>query len=351
MESGPTDRRTKILSGLDLRTLTGLEIGPLDRPLVRRTDGQIVYIDHADTPALRAKYGADPNVTVSDLVEIDAVWGEKTLLEAVGRMVDYVVASHVIEHVPDLITWLAEIRDVLVPEGQLRLAVPDRRYTFDFYRGETRLADVVNAWFMKARKPLPHAILDFCLEFTEVDVVRAWRGEVIDQKPVHTLDSALSIAADARDRCGYHDVHCWVFTPDSFVRLMGRLAELGLIPFACRAFFEPELNTLEFIVHLDRCDDSAKAAATWKAIPARTDAQSPSAVQTYVNALLETIASLAEELAAIRNSAQAEADALRNTIASLTFQLDAIRNSTSWRATAPLRGLISGTRRTLRNNH
>jgi len=279
VDSGPIDRRTNILSGLDLSTLSGLEIGPLDRPLVRRTDGQVFYIDHADTPTLRVKYAADPHVAVSDLVEIDAVWGEKTLLEALGRTVDYVIASHVIEHVPDLITWFAEVRDVLAPKGQLRLAVPDRRYTFDFRRSETRLSDVVNAWFMKARKPLPHSILDFFLEVTEVDVTRAWRGGVVDPKPIYTLESALSVAADARDHDAYHDVHCWVFTTDSFVRLMARLAELGLVAFACRAFFEPEPNTLEFIVHLDRCDDLAQAAASWKAIRAGSDTQTSSAVQ------------------------------------------------------------------------
>ena len=302
------------------------------------------------------KYAADPHVAVSDLVEIDAVWGEKTLLEALGRTVDYVIASHVIEHVPDLITWFAEVRDVLAPKGQLRLAVPDRRYTFDFRRSETRLSDVVNAWFMKARKPLPHSILDFFLEVTEVDVTRAWRGGVVDPKPIYTLESALSVAADARDHDAYHDVHCWVFTTDSFVRLMARLAELGLVAFACRAFFEPEPNTLEFIVHLDRCDDLAQAAASWKAIRAGSDTQTSSAVQMDA-ALSETIASLAAELDAIRNSASWRATApvqmdaaLSEAIASLAAELDAIRNSSSWRATAPVRALISSLRRSLRNS-
>ncbi len=52
---------------------------------------------------------------------------------------DLLVASHVIEHVPDLITWLREIASVLKPTGQARLAIPDRRYTFDLLRVETQL--------------------------------------------------------------------------------------------------------------------------------------------------------------------------------------------------------------------
>ncbi|HTT81659.1 MAG TPA: hypothetical protein VMF86_18495 [Stellaceae bacterium] len=281
------------------------------------------YVDHADTSALRAKYAADPHVSVADLAEVDAVWGDKTLVEAVGRTVDYVIASHVIEHVPDLITWLAEIRDVLAAAGQVRLVIPDRRYTFDFWRSETRLADVVNAWCVKARRPLPHSILDFCLEVGEVDVIRAWRGEIIDRKLSYTFEGALGIAADARDHGGYHDVHCWVFTPASFTSLMARLAELGLVGFACRAFFDTEPNSLEFIVHMDRCDDPTQAAASWKAILATVDSQTSDA-------------------------AYRDAEALRATNASLVRQLDEIRDSSSWKLTAPLRAFVDAARNSWR---
>src|SRR5580658_7325812 len=101
------DRREIILNGLDLSKLVGVEIGALDKPLVRRQDGEVIYVDHADRETLVEKYKADPNVNKDSLVHVDAIWGENTLADAVSyRKVDYVVASHVIEHVPDLITWL-----------------------------------------------------------------------------------------------------------------------------------------------------------------------------------------------------------------------------------------------------
>ena len=67
------------------------------------------FVDHADQAALRAKYADDANVPAEQIVPVDAVWGERTLAECFpGETFDYVIASHVIEHVPDVIGWLAD---------------------------------------------------------------------------------------------------------------------------------------------------------------------------------------------------------------------------------------------------
>ena len=132
-------RRDRILARLDLKNLNGLEIGALAAPLVLPSDGNIFFVDHCDTKTLREKYASDSSVTVEKIVEVNAVWGALSLQDCIGavRKVDYVLASHVIEHVPDLVTWLAEIRSILRPDGTLRLAVPDRRFTFDYLRPES----------------------------------------------------------------------------------------------------------------------------------------------------------------------------------------------------------------------
>ena len=46
-------RRDKILAGLDLPSLEGVEIGALTAPLVTRAEGSIFYVDHADTKTLQ----------------------------------------------------------------------------------------------------------------------------------------------------------------------------------------------------------------------------------------------------------------------------------------------------------
>ena len=103
-------RRDKILANLDLKALEGLEMGPLASPLVSRTEGTIFYIDHADTAALQRKYADQAGFDIHKIVRVNAVWCMSSLLDCIpkDKRFDYVVASHVAEHVPDQITWLAE---------------------------------------------------------------------------------------------------------------------------------------------------------------------------------------------------------------------------------------------------
>ena len=125
-----------MLGDLSLATSRGLEIGALHKPLVSRQASDVRYVDYATTEELRANQ-FDPAVTLSDIVEVDIVWGGQPLPQLVGEPVDYVVASHVIEHVPDLIGWLHELHGVLKPGGVLGLAFPDKRFTFDRLRHDT----------------------------------------------------------------------------------------------------------------------------------------------------------------------------------------------------------------------
>jgi hypothetical protein len=182
------ERRDKLISGLDLRHGVGIEIGPLDRPAVTK------QVDHADTASIRKKYQDNTEVNITSIVNVDAVWGSQTLQEAIGpdRNVDYIIASHVIEHVQDVITWLEELRAVLKPRGEVRLAVPDRRFTFDYLRRETTLADILNAYLLRARMPLPISILDFCLNVATVNNVDSWEHRVDPSrlKPSYTATVA-----------------------------------------------------------------------------------------------------------------------------------------------------------------
>jgi SAM-dependent methyltransferase len=131
------DRFDRLRQHIDVANGRGLEIGPLASPVVPRTLGDVYYVDHLATDDLVAKYTGDPKVDERSIVSTDFVWGSNTLAEAVGDLApfDYVVASHVLEHVPDLVGWLDEVAAVLRPGGRLSLAMPDRRYTFDVRRG------------------------------------------------------------------------------------------------------------------------------------------------------------------------------------------------------------------------
>lgn len=271
------DRRDKILAGLDVAGLTGIEIGALDRPLVRPGDGPVLYVDHADTPTLRQKYAGDPGVNMDTLVEVDAIWGANTLREALQTraadpgtpvLVDYVIASHVVEHVPDLVGWLSEIHEVLKPTGQLRLAVPDRRFTFDCLREDSRLSDVMTAHLARARRPMPQAILDYELNAAPgANFIKLWAGDHSDGLPAARSDwtNAIRLARDAMEG-GYHDAHCWAVTPYSLADIFVALAEHGLLRLACANFEDTGYANFEFYLTMAPCDEPGTVAESWRRV-------------------------------------------------------------------------------------
>ena len=262
-------RRDKILTGLDLDRLRGVEIGALSTPLVRSNEGHAVIVDHVSTEELIVKYANEPSVNTTAIAHVDAVWGTRTLKECLeGRAFDYVLASHVMEHVPDLITWLSEVAEILTNRGVVRLALPDRRYTFDYLRFETRSHDAIDAYLRKARAPLPRFILEHFTLGSTVDCKSAWAGS-IDPKSLKRLASAkfaIETAKDAFDSNHYHDTHCWVFTPASFSELFLDLARQELISFSCEYLFQTSRDDFEFFVSLKKEEDHQRILETWSSL-------------------------------------------------------------------------------------
>ena len=383
------DRREKILAGLDLARLAGIEIGPLDKPLVRRDRGFVLYVDHADTAALRQKYVDDSGVDLDALGEVDAVWGESTLADILAARaathpgtparVDYVIASHVVEHVPDLVGWLAEIHAVLKPDGQLRLAVPDRRFTFDCLREDSRLSDVLAAYLAGTRRPMPQAILDFRLNAVPgVRPERLWNG-IEDSAllaPRFDWEETAGAARGAAEG-DYHDVHCWAVTPYSLADIFVFLAERGLLRLACAGFDDTADGQLEFFLSLTPCDDQGLVAETWRRVRRATRQTVPGSRFRPVDVLsgaeaaadnielaeqrrlaherlqlvqaTERRAHAAETLAEERLSRvqQLEAQVQRIEVraASAESVLEQVWGSTSWRLTQPLRAAVRRVRR------
>ncbi len=261
-------RRDKLLTGISNFTgLTAVEIGALDKPILTKDEIQVTYVDYTDTETLKKNYASFPDHDIDKIVDVDAIWGDKTLSEALGEgvEVDLVLASHVIEHVPDLITWLEEIGAILKPDGTIHLAIPDRRYCFDIRRRETTIAEVIYSRMVRARTPLPHQVLDFGLNFFAVDCVDVWDGKVIipDYIDDEQMAHGTRVAQAVMDNDQYFDIHCWVFTPLTFARLMQQLSATGLLNMACKSWHDTARNELEFFVTMGKSGDVKANAASW----------------------------------------------------------------------------------------
>jgi hypothetical protein len=256
------------LACIDIAGMRGLEIGPLATPRVHKYEGQIFYVDHTDTDGLRKKYSNDPDMQhrLEEIVDVDYVVGEtQGIYEAVANDApfDYVIASHLIEHIPDPISWFADVAKVLSIGGILSLVIPDKRYCFDINRRTTEMSDLIDAYLRRLRRPSFRQVYDFLSKEIsgEVDTAAVWAGTT-DYSDVVRSDvgdpdvAALAFCRTMEDSAEFLDVHCSVFTPDSFLELYEKLARLGLIDFEIAYFAPTELNALEFYASLRRMDQS-----------------------------------------------------------------------------------------------
>ena len=251
------DRFDRLREHIDVADGRGLEIGPLASPVVPRKMGEVYYVDHLPTDELIAKFTGDPDVDEKLIVSIDFVWGSNTLAEAVGSSApfDYVVASHVLEHVPDLIGWLNEVSAVLRPGGRLSLAMPDRRYTFDIRRRETDVSEIVEASLLHLRRPAVRATFDHFYRYVQVDPGAVWAGLPGHDNPPPDAETAIAFATKSATTGAYLDTHCWVFSDATFVQLMATLMQMDLVTLFFVAFRPTQPGDFEFFVTLERPPD------------------------------------------------------------------------------------------------
>jgi hypothetical protein len=253
----PMDHKSKLLYRISPTSQDGLEIGPLCNPTLSKVEsnGRIQYVDYVTATELREKYHDEPMVCVNEIVEIDYLWGEHTLPELVGKkQFDYVIASHVIEHIPDMIGWFKEVGAVLKDKGILSLAIPDKRYTFDYLRELSTPGMLIEAYLTHRRRPGPREVFDNSALMCKVDLKAAWEGNIEKTKleRVCSLNVAYDLAKDSMYTEHYHDSHVNIFTPISFLDLLEIAIQLSLFDFVVLDFSPTTRNTLEFFTSLER---------------------------------------------------------------------------------------------------
>lgn len=326
-------REQKILSCINPATQIGIEIGALTNPIVTREMGNIRYVDHATTEELRSKYAHDPNVDTTKIVEVDYVWGSQSLPELVGDEApfDYVIASHVIEHVPDFIGWLKEVRAILKPNGVLSLVIPDKQRCFDYYRNTTKPSEVLEAYLQHSRKPSSRQIFDYLASAVSRNGAIAWGSDYQENElqPIHSIFQAWEITKQAFTTGSYVDAHCWVFTPHSFFELLQALIQLNLFDFKVASFHSTE--GCEFFVSLQalaRADSSERDELhlQLQSLPTITTNQNLSQdSQNLETDLLRCHHTLAETQSHL-NQAQSEIEQLHSEIQQLKEKLQETRS-------------------------
>lgn len=116
----------------------GLEIGALHQPAWLPDGASVVYADAQSAAQARQSF---PELREADLVEVDHIvdLDREGLSAFADESLDFVIFSHVIEHVANPIRVLRDICRTLRPSGCLVIAAPDKHYTFDKPRPSTSL--------------------------------------------------------------------------------------------------------------------------------------------------------------------------------------------------------------------
>lgn len=223
-----------------------LELGPSYSPIAPKSAGWRTHVvDHDSQQALREKY-APAGVDIEAIEEVDTVWRGQPLDGALPAALlgtfDLILASHVIEHLPDFIGFLGAAERVLQREGAIALAVPDRRYCFDFFKPITLTGDLLEAHAARRVRHARRTAWNQLAYSVQEGGAGAWGNQTLhDLRFAAPFAAAATAAAAYRDddTAAYDDCHAWHFTPAAFRLAFLELGHLGAIDWHIEALEAP----------------------------------------------------------------------------------------------------------------
>jgi SAM-dependent methyltransferase len=200
----------------DFRKLEGLEIGPLDFPTFRKEEGKIKYADFLSYEELLSKYHDSSLFDTKEIVQPDYIIRALEDYSRIQDKFDYIIACHVMEHVPNPFGFICQLLDLLHREGVLFLAIPDKRFIAeDVKREETSLA---------------HLLLDFVQNPDRVTFDHYF-DYVLGLEYDRTLDvQTLIEKSKGLFDTGTFEIHSHVWTDQSFLKQIQYITEQGWIP-------------------------------------------------------------------------------------------------------------------------
>jgi SAM-dependent methyltransferase len=188
----------------------GLEIGALHRPMPLPDGARARYIDSFDTAALIRLWS--PEVDGHDVVPVDIVTDATSLAGVPDAAADFIIASHVVEHLEDPIRCVFSLLRVIKPGGVAIVIMPDRRHTFDAKRPPT---------------PGAHVLRDY---YSGPD----WSRRAHYEEWVTVVEGLSGEAAQTRIEkleTERYPIHFHVWSPGEFTVFLNEIAALSPVPF------------------------------------------------------------------------------------------------------------------------
>lgn len=232
---------------------TVLEIGPSINPMLTGQGSYSVeYLDACSTEELRERavqMGRDIDCapSIKHLHDFN-----QSVAHCVGhKTFDFVVSSHVIEHVPDLVGHFKEVREILNDGGKYAFLVPDKDLCFDAKKSNSSLGQIVEARLERRTVAPVSALIDEYYYGVKRAGSGAWSNKEsapFTPKYVASKELIMNVLKNPMIAEQWHG-HIWRFTPASFKEVFNELGKLGLVDLRLVEVVPTE--HMEFIVILD----------------------------------------------------------------------------------------------------
>lgn len=253
---GSREEKALALVSKDMKIL---EIGPAYSPIAPRSAGwNSRSLDHATQSELREKYRGQQDI---DRIEpVDYVWSGGALESAIPNneygTFDAVVASHVLEHMPDPLGVFHSAAVLLKPDGLLSIVLPDKRRCFDFFRPLTTTAYYLAARSGRLTRHSAAMLFEYFAYSVSEQHSIVWDPHLVGEFTLlHSVSSAYDYMQSTKSQDesqAYVDCHATVYTPSSFALIMLELGALRLLPFRSERSY-PTAGC-EFFVTLRKSD-------------------------------------------------------------------------------------------------
>jgi hypothetical protein len=123
---------------------------------------------------------------------------------------------------------------LLKPTGTVALAVPDKRYCFDFFQSPSMAGDMIEAHLAGATRHSRRTVFNYLTHIVMADGATAWgQHEIKEFALLHPFKEATKALQKWTDdpNTPYKDYHAWQFTPATFELLVLELALAGFLDF------------------------------------------------------------------------------------------------------------------------
>lgn len=268
------DRREALTEGLCKNQL-GIEIAPWSNPIAPKREGwNVLSADIFPTDLLIEKALSDPlqgEAVAVNIEEVDLVGSAQdihrlAIAAGICGLVHYIISSHNFEHLPDPVRFLQGCEKTLMVGGQLIMAVPDIRGSFDYFKPPSMTTDFLSAYRERREIPPPEAWLHQRLFAGERIVDGSYQAMFFIDSDPKTVRGRREVS-DAFDEwvrdiesppTYYRDIHCWAFLPASFELIMNDLFFVGLTSLRVERIVPS--NGGEFFAWLSRGDRAKRDA-------------------------------------------------------------------------------------------